>query len=146
MQSTRWSIPARLCTLNIRRQRASPAANALLKTQPPRARPCAGHPRLSLRCAASEDVDGRAKPGQGVWDGLDRRAGGQRRVMRGGSRRYRRRQVTRNRRAGARPRLDLDRPTMQFDEALDQGQAEPRAGFARLRVAALELLENALLI
>ena len=35
---------------------------------------------------------------------------------------------------------------MQLNQALDQGEAEPGAGFARLRIAALEFLENPLAI
>src|SRR5436189_5566512 len=71
--------------------------------------------------------------------GLNRRAGGQGRALRGGGRRPRRWQVTRNGRAGTRPRLDQHRTAMQFNEALDQGQAEPSAGFPRVRMGALEL-------
>ena len=43
-------------------------------------------------------------------------------------------------------RLQLDDAAMQLDEALDQGQAEPGAGLPRLRIAALEFLEDACLV
>src|SRR6266568_812657 len=46
------------------------------------------------------------------------------------------RQATLDRGSRARFGVDHDRAAMQFDEALDQGQAEPGAGFARIRVAA----------
>src|SRR5258705_14015856 len=90
--------------------------------------------------------DGNFKSTTLVRWGLNRRAGGQGRALRGGGRRRRRWQVTRNGRAGTRPRLDQHRTAMQFNEALDQGQAEPSPGFPRVRIAALALLEDPLLI
>ena len=42
--------------------------------------------------------------------------------------------------------FELDRAAVQLDEALDQRQAEARPRLARVRAAALELLEDARLI
>src|SRR5277367_2462858 len=53
------------------------------------------------------------------------------------------RQIERHGGARAALGFHLDAAAMQLDEALDQRQAKPGAGLPRLRVAALELLEDA---
>src|SRR6266496_3140817 len=56
-----------------------------------------------------------------------------------------RRQAALDRGARAGLRVNRHRAAMQLNEALDQGQAEPGARFAGIRVAALELVEDPLL-
>src|SRR6266851_4988314 len=56
------------------------------------------------------------------------------------------RQTAQNGGSRARLGVNIDRAAMQLYQALDQGEAKPGAGFARLRIAALEFLENPLAI
>src|SRR5579862_3094114 len=111
-------------------------------------RPAGGAPRYPLqsRSATSASIRESTRPGRSgrpLGRGSD---GGLRRGDFRLGQAQPRRQAAGDRGAGAGVRVDRHRAAMQFDQALDERQAEPGAGFAGLRVAALEFIENPLLV
>src|SRR6266852_1688476 len=88
-------------------------------------------PYLILRRPQSGRLEGRTTTWQGA---LHRRAFGPRLVRRQAELG---RQAAQHRGSRSRRRFDRDRTAVQLDQVLDQRQAEPGAGFASVRLAAL---------